>query len=61
MCERRLVVTKLGKESTCGNFDGTEQRPRSKGDDACILQWRKLFDRQIVHVIEEVGVEAAPL
>ena len=54
-------MTKFGKEGTCGNVDGIEQRLTSKGDDECILQWRKLFDRQIVHVIEEVGVEAAPL
>ena len=56
-----LAVTKLGKEGSCGNFDGTEQRLRSKGDDECIPQGRKLFVRKIIHVIEEIGVEAAPL
>jgi hypothetical protein len=56
-----LLVTKLGEEGSCGDFDGTEQRLRSKGGDQCVIEGCQLFDRQIIHIIEEVGVEAAAL
>jgi hypothetical protein len=40
-----LVVTKLGKESPCGDFDRTEQRRRIEGKDERILKRSQLFER----------------
>ena len=40
-----LVVSKLDKESPCGDFDRTEQRRRIEGKDERILKRSQLFDR----------------
>jgi hypothetical protein len=40
-----LVVTKLSKESPCGDFDRTEQRCRIEGKDERILKRSQLFER----------------
>jgi hypothetical protein len=41
-----LVVSKLGKESPCGDFDRTEQRHRIvEGKDERILKRSQLFER----------------
>jgi hypothetical protein len=40
-----LVVTKLGKESPCGDFYGTQERRRIEGDHERILKRSQIFER----------------
>ena len=56
-----LALTKLGKEGSRGDVDRTEQRLWRKGGDKRILDQHQLLDRQVIHIIEEVSVEAATL
>jgi hypothetical protein len=61
VCEGWLAVTKLGKEGPCGDFDCTEQRLRIEGDHERIFKRCQLFDRYVIYIVEEVGVEATTL